>query len=207
MGQAIGLYGGSFNPIHFGHLISARAVAESRGLDRVIFLPGRTPPHKQCELMLDAEHRAEMVRLAIAGEPAFEFSDHDLRLDGPCYTIDTIEHFRNCLDKEAQLCWIIGADSLSELPTWHRATELIEQCEILTAFRPGWDQPDWERLERAFSSDLMKRLRSGVVSTPRIAISSTDIRTRIACGRSIRYLAPESVHDYIECNHLYQQES
>ena len=137
MAERIALYGGSFNPIHSGHLIIARAVAEQLDLTRVILLPSKHPPHKQAEALLDAAHRAEMVRLAIPDEPLFEFSDFDLTRDGPSYTVETVAHFRKSLGAAVELFWIIGADSLAELSTWHRVCDLVDTCRIITAARPG----------------------------------------------------------------------
>ena len=204
MAQRIGLYGGSFNPIHNGHLIVARAVAEQVSLERVMLLPSVRPPHKGDRQLLDARHRAEMVRLAITGETLFEFSDYDLTRDGPSYTIDTVMRFREVLGPQVELHWIIGADSLSELTTWHRVRDLVEACRIVTAARPGWDAIDWTPLRTILSDAQVAALQAGVLPTPRIDISSTDIRRRVREGRSIRYLVPDLVRSYIETNDLYR---
>jgi len=203
MSIRVGLYGGSFNPIHCGHLIVARTVGESLRLDRVVFLPSRQPPHKADRTLLDAHHRAEMVQLAIAEERLFEFSDFDLIRHGPCYTIDAVTHFRRQLCNDAELSWIIGADSLAELSTWHRAGELVEACRIVTVHRPGWDQIDWSILRNTFDEAQVASLHRGVIEAPRIEISSTDIRQRIQAGRSIAFLVPDAVRAYIEANALY----
>ena len=204
MSQKIGLYGGSFNPIHNGHLIVARAVAERLDLERLIFLPSANPPHKETETLAASAHRAEMVRLAIEPEPAFEFSDFDLTRKGPSYTIDTVAHFRNESGAGVELCWIIGADSLVELPSWHRAGELVDQCRIVTAVRPGWTQIEWDKLLTPLSDKQLTRLQAGVVETPMIEISSSDIRQRVTRGRSIRYLVPNCVRAYVETHRLYR---
>lgn len=204
MAQRVGLYGGSFNPIHNGHLIVARAVAEQVGLERVMLLPSVRPPHKGDGQLLDARHRAAMVKLAIEGEPLFEFSDFDLTREGPSYTIDTVMHFRESLGPQAELHWIIGADSLSELTTWHRVRDLVDACRIVTAARPGWDAIDWTPLRAILGDAQVAALQAGVLATPRIDISSTDIRRRERDGQSIRYLVPDSVRLYIERNALYR---
>ncbi len=198
-----GLFGGSFNPVHCGHLIVARAVAEQLDLARVVFLPSGVPPHKRPAELLDSRHRAQMVRLAIAGEPGFEFSEFDLGRGGPTYTFDTVAQFADQLGAEAELHWIIGADSFPELASWHRISELVNACRIITAARPGWEAPDLSRLRAILTEAQIARLVSGILSTPRIDISSTDIRERIANGRSIRYLVPEGVSRYIEDHRLY----
>lgn len=202
--QRIGLYGGSFNPIHLGHLIVARAVAETLDLSRVIFLPSAAPPHKDRDGLLEAHHRAEMVKLAIAGESGFEFSDHDLTRDGPSYTFETVTHFKAGLSAGDELYWIIGADSLAELATWFRVGELVDACHVVTAARPGWEAPDLSPLASKLGASQIARLRKGILETPRIDISATDIRARVAAGRSIRDLVPESVRLYIELFGLYR---
>lgn len=204
MGTRIGLFGGSFDPIHHAHLIVARAVGERCRLDRVLFLPSGTPPHKHAHGLTASEHRAEMVKLAIEGESLFEFSDADLSDSGPSYTIDTVTRFQEQLGCETALCWLIGGDWLGELPTWRSAATLIDACEIITAVRPGSDGIDWDRLRASVGDDRAEKLRRGVVETPRIEISSTDIRRRVREGRSIRFLTPEPVADYIEANGLYR---
>jgi len=204
MAQRVGLYGGSFNPIHNGHLIVARSVAERLQLDRVILLPSARPPHKGDRKLLDAPHRATMVKLAIEGESLFEFSDYDLTREGPSYTIDTVTHFCEVLGPHVELHWIIGADSLAELTTWYRVPELVEACRIVTAARPGWDTIDWTPLRALLSAAQVAALQAGVLQTPRIDISSTDIRRRVRDGQSIRCLVPDSVRLYIERNALYR---
>lgn len=206
MGETIGLFGGSFNPIHFGHLLAARAILEQLPLQRVVFLPSRRPPHKSEGDLVAAEHRAEMVRLAIADELGFVFSDHDVARSGPCYTFDTVRHFRSSLGDDVDLCWIIGADSLPELPQWHRAADLIDSCRIITVSRPGIKIVDWSALYRHFGEDRVGKLREGVIPTPTIDISATDIRRRIVEGRSIRFLVPEPVRDYIDTNRVYSEQ-
>jgi nicotinate-nucleotide adenylyltransferase len=198
----LGLFGGSFNPIHLGHLIVARAVAEQLNLDRVVLLPSASPPHKTANDLLMAEDRARLVRLAIAGDPLFEFDEFDLTRPGPTYTIETIEHFQ-AIYSQAELHWIIGADSLLELPTWRQAAELVDACRIVTAARPGHDHFPEEVLRRAFREDQVHRLKTDWLETPRIDISSTQIRERLRHGRSIRYLVPESVERNIAAGKLY----
>lgn len=200
----VGLYGGSFNPVHHGHLIIARAVAEELNLLRVVFLPSRQPPHKADRALLDANHRAEMVKLAIESEMKFEFSALDLIRPLPCYTYDTVMRYKREFGDGIELCWIIGADSLVELPTWHRAAELVDACRIVSVHRPGWDVIDWTLLGRSFDEAQIARLRENLVAAPRIEISSTMIRERIRDRRSITYLVPDAVREYIEDNKLYR---
>lgn len=203
----VALHGGSFDPIHNGHLIVARAVAETLGLNRVVFLPSARPPHKTAEDLAPPLHRSAMVKLAIENEPLFEFSGFEMETDasrtGPTYTIDTVAHFRSLYGPKAHLYWIIGADSLSELITWRRIAELVDACAIITAHREGCGDVDWDRLRERLNEEQMASLRTGITATPNIQVSSTDIRQRLRLGRSIRYLVPDAVRVYIEQHRLY----
>lgn len=204
MSERIALFGGSFNPIHCGHLVIARAAAEGLLLDRVIFLPSRRPPHKSAGSLLDAAHRVEMVRRAITGERFFELSEFELKANGTNYTIDTVAHFREVFGLEVSLHLIIGVDSLNDLTSWYRVQALVDACRIVTAQRPGWDEIRWDQLRTRLSEDQIAVLKSGVLSTPRMEISSSDIRHRIREGKSIRWLVPESVREYIDAHQLYR---
>ena len=206
MADRIALYGGSFNPIHFGHLIVARSIAEQLMVDRLIFLPAAQPPHKIGAHLLDGSHRAEMIRLAIEGEPHFELSEHELQRAGTSYTIETVAHFRETLGLDISLYWIIGVDSLNELNTWHRVRILVDACRIITARRPGWERVDFDALRPKLTDEQIGVLESGILDTPRIEMSSSDIRGRIRQNKSIRYLVPDAVADYIRRHGLYQPE-
>jgi len=198
----IGLFGGSFNPIHNGHLIVARAVGELLGLDRVVFIPSPNPPHKPGADLADAADRLEMVRRAIAGETGFDCSDLEIRRSGPSYTILTVQEFSR-LKPGRPLCWIIGADSLAELYSWYRLAELVELCRIVTAARPGFDQPNLAELSRMLPAERVRRLQDDILPTPRIDVSATEIRRRVAAGLSIRYLVPDPVLEYLRQRGLY----
>ncbi len=203
MAEVVVLFGGSFNPIHNGHLIVARSVAEQIGAGRIVFIPSAQPPHKPRGDLADAADRLEMVRLAIAGEAGCEVSDCELHRDGPSYTIDTVSHFRRAFGAGVESCWVIGADSLTELASWYRIEELVDLCRIITAARPGWEQPDLNVLRARLTDAQIARLAADVLDTPRVDISATDIRRRIRESRSIRYLVPDAVLAYIEARSLY----
>jgi nicotinate-nucleotide adenylyltransferase len=203
MTQRIGLYGGSFDPIHLGHLISARAIAEQLDLYRVILLPAAIPPHKQAVRLSAPEHRLAMLRLAIEDDPLFEVSEMELRRPGPSYTFDTVSHFRGQLGADAALFWIIGADSLPDLPGWYRIRDLVSAVSIVTACRPGASLPKLSDLASAVGDEHAAALLAQCVKTPQIDISATDIRCRAAAGRSVRYLVPDRVAAYLEMKGLY----
>ncbi len=204
MAQRIGLYGGSFNPIHNGHLIVARDIAERINLDQIILLPASHPPHKDAGTLLDPAHRAAMVKLAIEGDPLFAFSDFDLKRSGPNYTIETVMHFREVLGPDVALHWLIGADSLAELITWRRVSDLVNACRIVTAGRQGCTAIDWTKLASVLSDEQVTLLKSGVLPTAQVDISSSDIRRRVSEGRSIRYLVPDPLRSFIDRNGLYR---
>ena len=202
-----GLYGGSFDPIHYGHLIAARAMVERLDLEQVIFLPSARPPHKDGATFANPVHRGAMVKLAIEGEPRFAYNDFDLTRTGPTYTFDAVVHFRDQFGPDAELFWMIGMDSLAELPTWHRVGELLHTCRIIAMPRPGAGAIDWSALKRSLGEAPTARLRENVYDAPMIDISSTTVRRRTAQGRSIRYLVPEPVRQYIAAHGLYRTNS
>ena len=205
MSERIGLYGGSFDPIHFGHLIPARSIAERLALSRVVLIPSARPPHKHSGTVADVRDRLAMATLAVQGDPLFQVSDVELHREGPSYTFDTVQQFRAMLHPAAELFWIIGADSLPELPTWYRISELVAAVTIVTVARPGWEGGELPALTVAVGPQLAEELLENCYETPEIDISSTDIWQRVGEARSIRYLTPDAVVSYIESHQLYRR--
>ncbi len=197
------LYGGSFNPIHNGHLIVARHVAERLGIGQVVLIPSASPPHKLGQRLAPAEERLALCRLVAEDDPQLSVSDWEIGRSGPNYTLLTVEHFRHVVGSERELCWLIGMDSLRELETWYHAEELVDACTIVTAARPGFEAPGASELGRCFSAEQVDRLLAHVVEGPRIDIAGTEIRARVRMGQSIRYLVPEVVRARIEGVGLY----
>jgi len=191
--------GGSFNPVHHGHLICARAVAEAAGFDRVVLIPSGLPPHKPAAPdLVAAEHRLEMCRLAAACQSdLFEVSDVEIVRPGQSYTIDTVRLLKS--QGWPQVHWLIGADMLQILPQWHQAEALLREASLVIMARPGW-KIDFDALPAPF-----RELRHNVVEAPMLDISASDIRRRLAMGRSIRFLVPEPVERYIAARGLYRQ--
>jgi len=202
--NSIILVGGSFNPIHHGHLIVARAVAEQLDAVRVVFVPSGNPPHKTGDDLADAADRLAMVRLAIGDEPGLEVSDIEIRRSGPSFTILTVEDYSQRLRSDQTLYWLIGSDTLTELYTWHRTKDLANMCRIITAVRPGFENPDLSVLEPTLSPEQIRQLQADILAPPRIDISATAIRRRISAGKSICYLVPDAVRDYTERRGLYR---
>ena len=184
----IGLYGGSFDPIHHGHLILAREAREQLGLDRVLFIPAALSPHKLASTPTPGEARREMVAAAVAGEPGFACEDCDLRRAGPSFAIETVRELR-ARWPDAEFFYLIGHDNVAKLPTWHSYEELRRAVQFVVFGRGEHDAPhDFPTIVR------------------RVDISATEIRSRVAQGRSIRYLVPEPVREIIEQRRLYKEQ-
>ncbi len=204
MARTIAIFGGTFDPVHHGHLIVARSIAEQRGLGRILLQPAASPPHKPGPEATGSQ-RLEMLRLAMAGQEVLGISDIELTGEGPSYTIDAVERLAGRWG-DSEIRWIIGADMLDDLPNWHRAEELVERIGFLIAARPGWQEKlagAREKLSEAFGQAKARRICQGICPTPLIDISSTDIRHRCREHRSIRYLVPEAVEQYVRENRLY----
>jgi nicotinate-nucleotide adenylyltransferase len=215
MAERIVIYGGTFDPVHHGHLITARAVAEHFGFERVTLMPANIPPHKShtqagpgqdSAAISSPAQRLEMLRLAVRGDDLFEVSELEIARPGPSYTYQTLLELLRLHGRQAQLYWIIGTDMLADLPNWYHWAEVMDLANIVTAARPPYSDPleqVFGQLERHFSPSQVQRLRKLVVATPRIEISATDIRKRVAVGRSLEYLTPTAVIAYIRSHGLY----
>lgn len=197
----LGILGGTFDPIHFGHLLAAEEARVALHLDRVLFAPAGDPPHKQGHPILPGAYRQAMVRLAIADNPAFEVSSVDMDRPGPHYTVDTIHLLRQEWGTDAdETFFIMGADSLADLLTWHQPAQFIELCRLAVVARPGY-RPDLAEMETALPG-ISRRL--DCVEIPVLGISSSDLQRRVREGRSIRYQVPAAVARYIAEHGLYR---
>lgn len=199
----IGIMGGTFDPVHFGHLRLAEHIRGEFGLDGILFLPAGSPPHKAGRGILPAKHRVEMTRLAIADNPAFRLSAHEITKKGYSYTVETLEQFR--ADGLGDLALILGADSLLQMGQWYRPEGILERAVILVAPRPGSDPAQL----RAAADTLVSQHGGDIRFSEATAMphSSTEIRELVAAGRSIRYLVPEPVRAYIEAHGLYRADA
>lgn len=196
----IGVLGGTFDPIHRGHLAIAEESRARLELAEVYFVPASQTPMKEGSSILPAEHRVSMVRLAIADYPYFKLSTIEIDRPGISYTVDTIAQLREKLGAENELFFIIGWDSLAQLPRWREPERIIKMCRLVAVPRPGYSPPDRKSLEAAIPG-LSQRLT--VLDKPEIDISATEIRERAARGLSISHLVPEPVVEYIKKQKLY----
>lgn len=196
----IGVLGGTFDPVHNGHLIVAEEVKTRLNLAEIIFVPAGQPWLKVDRPISPAEHRLQMLRLALADKSYFKRSTIEIERTGPSYTVDTITELRGQLGSEDELFFILGWDSLAELPQWREPSRLIKICYLVAVPRPGYPRPKLKTLEviiRGLSQRVM------LMKKPEIDISASAIRERVARGLSIRHLVPEPVNRYIKEHGLY----
>jgi nicotinate-nucleotide adenylyltransferase len=194
--RRLGLYGGTFDPVHLGHLQVAEQARTELALQRVFFVLTPNPPHKSTTAISPAMHRLNMLRLALAEQPQFEVSTVELERPGVSYTVETVRYFRSQPEFAAtELFLIIGADSLLELKNWREPQAIISMAKLAVYSRPGLD---WRQATPQFLQ------AAHLLSGPQLDISATDIRQRCSRGESIRYLVPEIVRNYILENQLYQ---
>jgi len=201
--QRIGLLGGTFDPIHLGHLLLAVHSYEELDLDRVIFIPARLPPHKT-QPIVGPDDRLQMVRLAVGADDRFLVCDCELTRAEPSYTIDTVRQFQQSLGADTHLSWLIGSDMLVDLAAWHEVGELVDMVDIIVVSRAGQPQPNFSSLRPILTIEQINRIRAHAIEVPLIDISSTMIRERIAQGLSVRYFLPEPVARFISDRNLYR---
>ena len=182
--KKIGLLGGTFDPIHIGHLLMARAALEMLGLDQVIFIPSCVPPHKKAPTLFSAKDRLKMVRLATKENPQFDVSDFEIKKGGKSYSVDTVRHFRELYPAPAKLYFIVGGDTINQIHTWKDVDQIKKMCTFVSVNRPGYPRG-------------LARFKYHAVTMHGIDMSSTEIRKRLELGKSIQYLVPESVLGYI----------
>lgn len=198
----VGIMGGTFDPIHMGHLAAAEGARHLVGLDQVVFMPNRQPPHKAGRPVTLAEHRAAMVRLAIAGNPAFAFSDLELRREGPSYTLHTVQAVL-AQHPDWRLAFLAGMDSLVDLTTWYEYRTLLGLIDMVIFTRPGYSEAQRDAALAALGTELTGRIR--LIEVPGVAVSSTQLRERARAGYPLRYLVPDAVDSYIQQNRLYHE--
>jgi nicotinate-nucleotide adenylyltransferase len=192
--RRLGVLGGTFDPIHSGHLILAEQLKEELRLEKVIFIPSANPPHKENHSISSAKDRLQMVRIAIQDNPDFSISDLELKRKGKSYTIDTLTQLQR-LCRGSELFFLLGSDVIDEFPTWKEPDTIFQKVKVVIALRPGFDRINPEN--RFVKKSLM-------VPISGLNISSTQIRKRVRTGKSIRYLVPPGVEQFIRSKKLYR---
>ena len=210
----IGIFGGTLNPIHFGHLRSAEEVREVFSLDRVLFVPSAFPPHKRREELESPQHRIEMTRIAIEGTPYFDFSDMEVRRGGFSYSVDTVEEVKK-KEPGDEIYFILGVDAFFEIDSWKDYRRFLSLCNFIIVTRPGYEKGALtESLPLEVRGDFCYDAEKGCyghssghclnfLEVTLLDISSTEIRKRLKAGRSVKYLLPQRVEEYIKNNKLY----
>lgn len=202
MGRRIGVFGGSFDPIHWGHLLLAEYCREQASLDEVRFIPAFQSPHKRMP-HVDGKKRWEMVQLAIWGNPFFVADDRELRRTGRSFTVDTLEELASAFPG-SELFLMMGADSAIDFPHWHRPERILELAQLLVVERGGHREVTWEALLPLLGQQRLEIVQSLAVQFPEVELSSSEIRRRIQTGASIRYQVPRGVEELIRAERLYQ---
>lgn len=203
--KRIGVMGGTFNPIHHGHLVTAQEALDQFSLDEVMFIPTGDPPHKVEDLLADAEDRYLMTVIATSGNDHFFVSRIEIDRKGKSYTIDTVKELRGQYGTCSEIFFVTGADAILEILTWKNTDEIVGLAKFIAATRPGYDLSKIEGLKATlFGSPEEAEQKISVMEIPALAISSTDIRNRIRQSRPINYLVPEGVNNYIIKHGLYK---
>jgi nicotinate-nucleotide adenylyltransferase len=200
----IALFGGTFDPIHLGHTQVAAVAAARIDAEKVIFIPARCSPLKGFFPHASNEARREMIALAIAGNETFAVSDCELKRPTPSYTLDTVRQFRREYGPGTSIHWLLGADAVEDLVHWYKVRELIDECNVTTMYRAGYEPPDFERFEPVWGAERVVKLKRNVVETPLIDISSTEVRRRLATGGEVREMLHPDVIEYVRRHGLYQ---
>lgn len=200
MGERIGVFGGTFDPIHYGHLIAAAEMRHALDVQRVLFVPAPRPPHKESSVVGTDSQRLEMVELAIAGEPGFEVSRIEFDRAGPSYTVDTLADLA-AAHPAGELFLFLGEDALRDLPAWREPQRILHLAHLAVATRPR-SALDLNALLRALPE---AKDRFTLVTTPSIGISATDLRSRVRENRPVRFQTPDIVIDYIHDHALYKE--
>jgi len=196
---AIGIVGGTFDPIHYGHLIIAEEARVTFGLNKVLFVTAGQPPHKKDYQVSDVEHRYALALLATASNRYFECSRMEIERPGPSFSVDTVKAVTETVEQGTSVYFITGADAILEILTWHEPDVLRSMCKFIAATRPGYDLNELkERLPKEYMDQIV------FLETPGVHISSTEIRARVRDSRTIKYMVPESVEQYIHKHGLYR---
>jgi len=201
--RKLALFGGTFDPIHLGHTIVAAEAVKHIGAEKIVFVPARRSPLKGFLPCASDEDRFAMIALAIAGDKNFELSDYELKRPEPSYTLQTVRQFQADYGSETSIYWLIGADSIDDLPHWHKITDLIDECNLSAMYRAGFAPPAFSRFEQLWGRQRVEKLQRNIIQTSLIDISSTEIRNRLAHGLDATDMLHPAVAEYIHEHGLY----
>ncbi len=199
----LGVFGGSFDPVHYGHLLLAESCREQLGLEKVLFVPAGQPPHKRQRPLTPVEHRLAMLELAIGGEPGFEICRYEIERQEVSYTVETLRFLKGQLP-QADLFLLVGADMLNDLPNWREAAEICRLAIPVGVRRAGMPLPCLDSLRAIMEPSRFEKVVQLHVDMPQIELSASDIRARVAAGKSIRFRVPKAVEMYILQHGLYK---
>ena len=202
--KKIALFGGTFDPIHLGHTKVADAAAKQIGAEQVVFIPAKCSALKNRPPQASDEDRAGMISLGIADYQNFRLNDCELQRPEPSFTLDTVRFLQGRFGSEASLYWLVGADTIDELPRWYRIAELIEECSLSVMCRAGYREPDFTKFEDVFGPSRLIKLQENIIKTPLIDISSTQVRKKVSAGSDVSDMLHPDVADYIREHNLYQ---
>jgi len=198
------LFGGTFDPVHTGHITVSRYGMDHIGADKLIMIPAKRSPLKQAQPIASDDDRTKMISLAIQNEEDFELSDFEIKGPCPSYTINTVKHFIEINPTGTEVYWLVGADSISDLRHWYRIEELMNICSLCIMSRGGFAEPELIGLQKIFGDARIAQLKSNIIHTPLVDISSSEIRRRIACDDDVSEMVAPSVGDYIKAKGLYR---
>jgi len=200
IGMRLGILGGTFDPVHYGHLLLAETCREQLDLTEVRLIPAGVPPHKQQHKISDGHCRADMLQLAISGYPEYVVDRREIRRQGPSFTVDTLTEFATEFEN-AELFFLMGADSLRDVPSWRSPERICELATIVAVNRPGVPLPTAQQVQDWVGSELATSIR--VLSMPGTDVSATELRTRAAAGKNLRFMTPRAVEAFIVQHEVY----
>lgn len=195
----LGIFGGTFDPVHYGHLLLAETCREHLGLDEIRFVPAGSPPHKKDVSISDGQSRADMLQLAVSGYPEYTIDRRELIRDGPSFTVDTLKEFSDELP-DAKLFFLMGADSLRDIPDWRQPEQITDLATIVAVNRPGLPAPVPGQVQE-WVGELADRIQ--ILRMPGTDLSATDLRNRVRSGKGLRFMTPRAVEVYIDQHGLY----
>jgi len=199
------LFGGTFDPVHLGHTTVADYACNYINAEKTIFIPAKRSVLKDFAPKANDQQRYEMLALAIKENNKFILSDYEIKKAKPTFTLDTVKHFKNQLDKQYDLYWLIGADAINDFPLWYKVQELIDACNLCLIYRAGFAKPDFGNFKNQWGTKRVEKMQKNIIETPLIDISSTEIRKLSAQNKDVTNMLHPSVAEYIKKHNIYSQ--